>query len=76
MYHFAVQIFIIFSCDSLDQIEKQTKMRKLAVGDWLYWQKMGAYTTVAASRFNGFETPRNVHFIDEAAWQALQRASC
>lgn len=29
---------------------------------------MGAYTAVAASNFNGFETPKTVHFMDEVTW--------
>jgi ornithine decarboxylase len=27
---------------------------KLDVGDWMYFQNMGAYTMAAASSFNGF----------------------
>ena len=27
---------------------------KLQVGDWLYFQNMGAYTMAASSSFNGF----------------------
>lgn len=40
-------------------------MCHLEIGDYLYYQDMGAYTSVAASNFNGFETPKTIHFIDE-----------
>lgn len=62
------------TCDALDQIERLTQMRRLNVGDFIYWPQMGAYTTVAASNFNGFEKPHTFYFIDEAAWRALQTA--
>ncbi len=29
---------------------------KLEVGDWMYFQNMGEYTSAAASTFNGFPT--------------------
>eukprot|EP00624_Nannochloropsis_granulata_P006565 evm.model.NODE_49373_length_27502_cov_28.034180.4 len=43
------------TCDSMDCISKKTLLPELAIGDWLYFEEMGAYTLAAASRFNGFE---------------------
>ncbi|KAI6222904.1 hypothetical protein M3Y99_01482200 [Aphelenchoides fujianensis] len=60
------------TCDGLDQVEKRTKMRQLGVGDWIYFKDMGAYTTVAASNFNGFDTTATIHVSDEATWTELQ----
>jgi hypothetical protein len=34
----------------------------------MYYENMGAYTAVAASSFNGFTTPKTLHFIDEETW--------
>jgi hypothetical protein len=32
-------------------------MDELVVGDWLWFPKMGAYTSATASEFNGFPKP-------------------
>jgi len=58
------------TCDSLDQVENDTKMAEVYVGDWLYYPQMGAYTSVAASQFNGFSTPEAYYIIDERTWKA------
>jgi hypothetical protein len=42
------------TCDSIDVIGRSVLLPKLSVGDWLYFQNMGAYTCAAASSFNGF----------------------
>lgn len=42
------------TCDSIDVISRSILLPKLDVGDWLYFQNMGAYTCAAASSFNGF----------------------
>jgi len=43
------------TCDSIDCICKDVKMPLLDIGDWLYFTDMGAYTTAAATHFNGFD---------------------
>ncbi|ORX52269.1 ornithine decarboxylase [Piromyces finnis] len=43
------------TCDSLDCLSKNTLLPELDVGDWLYFDEMGAYTISAASEFNGFK---------------------
>ncbi|KAI9312369.1 pyridoxal-dependent decarboxylase [Dichotomocladium elegans] len=42
------------TCDSIDCLVKEMRLPMLDVGDWLYWENMGAYTICAASQFNGF----------------------
>jgi hypothetical protein len=42
------------TCDSIDVISRSVLLPKLKVGDWLYFQNMGAYTMAASSEFNGF----------------------
>ena len=39
---------------------------ELAIGDWLYFEEMGAYTVAAASRFNGFNLSRIFYIQTEA----------
>ena len=43
------------SCDSIDVVARSVLLPKLTVGDWLYFNNMGAYTSAAASSFNGFD---------------------
>lgn len=45
------------TCDSLDVIAHSEDMDELVVGDWLWFPKMGAYTSATASEFNGFPKP-------------------
>jgi ornithine decarboxylase len=45
------------TCDGLDCLKTDVSLPELAVGDWIYWPKMGAYTLVGASVFNGFGFP-------------------
>jgi diaminopimelate decarboxylase len=42
------------TCDSIDVISHSVLLPKLSLGDWMYFQNMGAYTMAAASSFNGF----------------------
>jgi ornithine decarboxylase len=42
------------TCDSLDCIVKDFDMPLLEIGQWLWFENMGAYTTAASTRFNGF----------------------
>jgi ornithine decarboxylase len=51
------------TCDSIDVVAKDVKLPRLNVGDWLYFESMGAYTLAAASGFNGFFPPPVKHFI-------------
>ena len=37
---------------------------QMEVGDWIYFENMGAYTVSAASTFNGFMRPR-IHYVVE-----------
>ncbi|NPB05601.1 MAG: type III PLP-dependent enzyme [Aquificae bacterium] len=47
------------SCDSMDVVAEKVALPKdLEVGDRIFVLTAGAYTTVYASRFNGFEPPR------------------
>ncbi|KAI1285143.1 hypothetical protein EDD11_000938, partial [Mortierella claussenii] len=48
------------TCDSTDCILLKTRLPLLDIGDWLYFDNMGAYTITAASEFNGFEKSRVV----------------
>lgn len=54
------------TCDSLDTISEFVELPELAVGEWVYVENFGAYTTAAASSFNGFSKV-NANYI----WSCL-----
>jgi diaminopimelate decarboxylase len=43
------------TCDSMDTISNSCKLPDLAIGESVYIEDSGAYTTAAASNFNGFQ---------------------
>jgi len=43
------------TCDSMDTIAESCKLPDLAIGESVYIEDSGAYTTAAASNFNGFQ---------------------
>ncbi|KAF2099111.1 putative ornithine decarboxylase [Rhizodiscina lignyota] len=52
------------TCDGIDCIaEKWTASEALEVGDWLYFEDMGAYTKCSATRFNGFTDAHDVVYV-------------
>lgn len=44
------------TCDAMDTIFDEIQLPELAIGEWIYVENFGAYTTAAASSFNGFRT--------------------
>jgi len=48
------------TCDALDCIYKRVDLPMLNIGDWVYFSGMGAYTSAAASAFNGFTLTKMV----------------
>eukprot|EP01114_Cavostelium_apophysatum_P023534 TRINITY_DN889_c0_g1_i2.p1 TRINITY_DN889_c0_g1~~TRINITY_DN889_c0_g1_i2.p1 ORF type:complete len:286 (-),score=103.96 TRINITY_DN889_c0_g1_i2:162-1019(-) len=51
------------TCDSIDTLGKNIELPELEVGDWLYFKNMGAYTTAAASNFNGFDACPHIYYV-------------
>ena len=52
------------SCDGIDRITDSCTLHgTLDVGDWLYFEDMGAYTRCCATRFNGFTNGHDVIYI-------------
>ena len=52
------------TCDSVDMIAMTESTEELMEGDWLLFPRMGAYTSVTSSEFNGFPRPP-VYELDE-----------
>lgn len=52
------------TCDGIDVISSScTFSEVIDVGDWLYFEDMGAYTKCSATRFNGFTDKHDVIYI-------------
>lgn len=53
------------TCDGLDQIcqDDDTAIPRVEVGDWLYWDEMGAYTHTASFVFNGYTNVPNKTYV-------------
>ncbi|XP_077526042.1 ornithine decarboxylase-like [Haemaphysalis longicornis] len=49
------------TCDGVDKIKASCKLPELAVGDWLAFENMGAYTITLNTPFNGFPTA-DIHY--------------
>lgn len=52
------------TCDGIDRISESIRFTQvLDVGDWLYFEDMGAYTKCSATRFNGFSDSHDVIYV-------------
>ena len=56
------------TCDGIDRITDSITFHQLLdVGDWLYFEEMGAYTKCSATRFNGFTDSHEVIYVSSEA---------
>ena len=53
------------SCDATDKV-CEVELPELKVGDWLYFENIGAYSHVARTGFNGFDPARDYYFIRQS----------
>ncbi|KEY67834.1 hypothetical protein S7711_04972 [Stachybotrys chartarum IBT 7711] len=52
------------TCDGIDRISESTRFNHiLDVGDWLYFEDMGAYTKCSATQFNGFSNSHDTIYV-------------
>ena len=52
------------TCDGIDRISESCRFKQiLNVGDWLYFEDMGAYTKCSATQFNGFSNSHDVIYV-------------
>ncbi|KAK3904975.1 pyridoxal-dependent decarboxylase [Staphylotrichum tortipilum] len=52
------------TCDGIDRITESIRFPQLLdVGDWLYFEDMGAYTKCSATTFNGFPNTHDVIYV-------------
>lgn len=57
---------IIFgpTCDSMDKIQTDIELPELEIGEWCFVRNFGAYTTAAASDFNGFSKKKAFYILN------------
>lgn len=57
---------IIFgpTCDSMDKIQTDIELPELEIGEWCFVRNFGAYTTAAASDFNGFTKKKAFYILN------------
>ncbi|KAK3677528.1 Ornithine decarboxylase [Recurvomyces mirabilis] len=56
------------TCDGIDCISEQWKSAQTVdVGDWLYFEDMGAYTKCSATKFNGFTDKHETIYVSSEA---------
>ena len=63
------------SCDGIDVLYRDFMAPQLHVGDNLLVTEMGSYTSVSATRFNGFYLAPTVIFEEQPEYAARQSAS-
>jgi ornithine decarboxylase len=52
------------TCDGIDRVSQSCSFKDvLDIGDWLYFEDMGAYTMCSATRFNGFSDNHEVIYV-------------
>ncbi|KAI5966627.1 SPE1 [Candida theae] len=52
------------TCDGLDCVSTKSALHcEVEVGDWIYFPNLGAYTSAAATQFNGFENDTKIIYI-------------
>ncbi|KAJ2971702.1 hypothetical protein NQ176_g7564 [Zarea fungicola] len=52
------------TCDGIDRITDSIDFANLIdVGDWIYFEEMGAYTKCSATQFNGFSNSHEVLYV-------------
>lgn len=52
------------TCDGIDRISESVRFNKVVdVGDWLYFEDMGAYTKCSATQFNGFNNAHECIYV-------------
>lgn len=59
------------TCDGLDCILEECRLPEMEVGDWIYFNDMGAYTMCAGSTFNGMPRPTCYYYCSQAIWAEL-----
>ncbi len=61
------------TCDSMDCINKHCELPEMVIGDWMYFENMGAYTSAASSQFNGFKNSTIIYVQNGQIYDKAQK---
>ncbi|RDD38517.1 Ornithine decarboxylase [Trichoplax sp. H2] len=61
-----------YSCSGLDYLLKECQLLELDIGDLLYAEGFGAYSSVFHSPFNGFSKSSTYYFIELSIWETVK----
>jgi ornithine decarboxylase len=53
------------TCDPHDKLAEDVCLPELQVGDWLFFEEVGAYTYAFSCGFNGFAPPKGIYINTE-----------
>nr|KAI8749436.1 ornithine decarboxylase [Biomphalaria glabrata] len=59
------------TCAESDCVMKECLLPELRVGQWLFFQNMGAYSVTQACGFNGIEPPLKFYVCDQKTWDLI-----
>jgi ornithine decarboxylase len=51
------------TCDSIDKIAESIQLPDLAIGEWVYVENFGAYSSASSTTFNGFSQTQNIYIL-------------
>jgi len=60
------------TCDGLDQVSANVLLPEMNVGEFIYFNDMGAYTIAAAGTFNGFPIPGIQYVATLDTWLTIK----
>ncbi|XP_071118553.1 ornithine decarboxylase-like [Haliotis cracherodii] len=63
------------TCDGSDCVLKEGPLPELQIGDWFYFENMGAYSISLHSRFNGMAVPECHYMCEEEIWETVLKGA-
>eukprot|EP00914_Ancora_sagittata_P029432 GHVO01058218.1.p1 GENE.GHVO01058218.1~~GHVO01058218.1.p1 ORF type:complete len:458 (+),score=52.03 GHVO01058218.1:250-1623(+) len=60
------------TCDGIDCVKEETLLPEMNIGEWLFFQDMGAYSLCAATQFNAMPRTHSFYVMQESAWIHLE----
>jgi ornithine decarboxylase len=60
------------TCDSMDKINEYCELPELEIGEWVYFEDMGAYTKSAASTFNGYSKAHSYYVVSSGLQSEIE----
>jgi ornithine decarboxylase len=62
------------TCDGLDAVCENIQLPELDIGDWIFWENMGAYSLTIACNFNNFPQAKVYPYVSHKKWSTLKKS--